>query len=135
MNNEKFDEVTTKIILSENFETRGEGPAQQIVIVNPKLNLRVDFIPTNLSFCVSTLTSNAKPGDHKLALSIKCCQDSSSVFESGLNTVSVPNGTDEFTLNFDLRNIVIKQIGEYKIEFNIDDKTFSETFYLKLAGQ
>lgn len=123
-----------KIIVQDSFESQGEGIKKQLFVVNPKLIFRATILPTNLSFCITMIVGNVKPGEHRIKAKIKYLENSVNVFESDVSTVSVPEKADDFTLNLDLRNIDLPGEGKFEIEFQVDENKFYEIFEVKKSG-
>lgn len=120
MENINPNNIKVKFIISESIETQANGTMQRQAVINPALNLKVGFTPTNLTFYITILVGDITSGNYKIAVNIIRLETSERIFESGFGEVVVPNGSSEFTANVELRNLVIPKDGDYEIEFLID---------------
>lgn len=118
-----------RFIVSDSIETQMNGTMQRQVLINPVLNVKVPFVPTNLSFSITILVAKISSGDHQIEVKLKQSDNSNIVFDSGIGNVNIPDDSSEFTANVDLRNLTIPASGDYIIEFTIDNhEPFTETF-------
>ena len=111
-----------KFVVSESIETQTNGMMQRQVLINPLINLNVPFIPTTISFAITVIVANIDSGEHEMELSIKS--------KEGSTQISAPNGTDNFVANVDLRNVAVREAGEYMIFLNLDGVSNEDSFYV-----
>lgn len=116
--------------LNESIETQTNGMMQRQVLINPLINLNVPFIPTTISFAITVIVANIDSGEHEMELSIKSKEGSKIIFSTGKTQISAPNGTDNFVANVDLRNIAVREAGEYVIFLNLDGAPNEDSFYV-----
>ena len=119
-----------KFVVSESIETQTNGMMQRQVLINPLINLNVPFIPTTIPFAITVIVANIDSGEHEMELSIKSKEGSKIIFSTGKTQISAPNGTDNFVANVDLRNVAVREAGEYMIFLNLDGVSNEDSFYV-----
>lgn len=99
------------------------------VLINPVLVMRAPIVPTALSIALVVLTSGLSSNEnHEMELSITNVNTGEQIYKTGINQFSIPNHTDNFSFNFDLKNLLFMNEGDYHIQMNIDGVTHEDVF-------
>ena len=123
------NDITVKIIVSEDISNQNNGPNVSNVIVNPVLVLRAPFIPTALSLAVTILTSGISGNqDHTMKIDIVNIQSGELIYTSNKTNFSIPGHNDNFTFSVDLKNLPFMNHGRYEARFTLDDETYNDSF-------
>lgn len=122
--------VRVKFIVAEDRGEQLSSPTvSNSVLVNPVLIMRAPIIPTALSLALVVLTSGISTNEnHEMELSITNTNNQEQIYKTGLNQFMVPNQTDNFSFNFDLKNLLFMTEGDYLIRMSIDGVIYEDTF-------
>lgn len=115
--------ISAQIVFSENIDrvNNQNGLGSTVRLVNPTLTLGMPIVPTALSFSASVLTDGLSfDTDHHIKFTIT--DKNSNVLskvEGDIKSFASPT-KGGFNINFDFRNVVFKQAGEYNGIFSLD---------------
>ena len=124
-------EPIVKIIISEDIAQQANGNNMVNLIVNPLIVMRAPFVPTALSLGVTIITSGLISNhEYKMEIRITNVSSSEIIYSSGINSFVIPNQSDNFNLNADLKNLPFMNMGAYKVSFILDTQEYEEIFYI-----
>lgn len=117
------EQVSAQIVFSENIDRviNQNGLGDTVRLVNPTLTLGMPIVPTALSFSASVLTDGLSfDTDHHIKFTIT--DKSNKVLNKVEGEVKsfVAPAMGGFNINFDFRNVVFQQAGEYNGIFSLD---------------
>ena len=125
-----------KIIFSERISNPTTNGRVGLDIHNPFIGLFLPFIPSAASFGVSIIVFiNEKIDKLNVEIVIEHKQTSVEIFKSENAEVLIPivgpsDTMININLNLDLRNVSVKEEGEYIAVCKINGETFSESFFV-----
>lgn len=122
--------VRVKFIVAEDRGEQLNTPTtSRNILINPILVMRAPIIPTALSIALVVLTSGLTPNEnHEMELSITNTIKNETIYKTGINQFTIPNQTDNFLFNFDLKNLLFMNEGDYCIEMKIDGAVYKDKF-------
>lgn len=123
------ENLHVKIIPCEDIDVQDSPTARFNSLINPQIKFRVPFVPTAFSFAIMIIVSGMYENtDYNIQINV--IKDENIVYTTGNNIINLPQVSDNFNFNLNLKNIAFYSSGEYKIQMKINEETFEDMFWV-----